>query len=131
MCIRDSFYPVTSMFYRGESWEKFAGGFALDAGAMDAFNLSYCADAEKRKSAEVSPLEFADVSGFPPTLIVYASHDILRDQCFKFAEKLAASGVPARAVCAKGAPHIFMTMPGMGECYSFGLGEAREFLGRE
>ena len=125
------FYPVTSMFYRGESWEKFAGGFALDAEAMDAFNLSYCADAEKRKSAEVSPLEFADVSGFPPTLIVYASHDILRDQCFKFAEKLAASGIPARAVCAKGAPHIFMTMPGMGECYSFGLGEAREFLGRE
>lgn len=61
------------MFYRGESWEKFAGGFALDAEAMDAFNLSYCADAEKRKSAEVSPLEFADVSGFPPTLIVYAS----------------------------------------------------------
>ena len=98
---------------------------------MDAFNFSYCADAEKRKSAEVSPLEFADVSGFPPTLIVYASHDILRDQCFKFAEKLAAAGVPARAVCAKGAPHIFMTMPGMNECYGFGLKEAREFLGRE
>ena len=125
------FYPVTSMFFRGESWEKFARGFALDAEAMDAFNLAYCADAEKRKSSAVSPLEFADVSGFPPTLIVYSSHDILRDQSVKFAGKLAASGVPTRAVCARGAPHIFMTMPGMDGCYSFGLGEAREFLGRE
>lgn len=122
------FYPVTSMFYKGDSWDRFASGYALDAEAMEAFNCAYCGDISARRQPCVSPLEFADLKAFPPTITIFASHDILRDQCEQFAKKLAEAGVPSRYACIEGAPHIFMTMPGMEECYNEAFKLARDFL---
>lgn len=122
------FYPVTSMFYKGDSWDRFASGYALDAEAMEAFNCAYCGDISARRQPCVSPLEFADLKAFPPTITIFASHDILRDQCEQFAKKLAEAGVPSRCTCIEGAPHIFMTMPGMEECYNEAFKLARDFL---
>ena len=122
------FYPVTSMFYKGDSWDRFASGYALDAEAMDAFNCAYCGDISARRQPCVSPLEFADFKGFPPTITIFSSHDILRDQCKEFAKKLSKTGVPSRCACIEGAPHIFMTMPGMEECYNEAFKLARDFL---
>lgn len=122
------FYPVTSMFYKGDSWDRFASGYALDAEAMDAFNCAYCGDISARRQPCVSPLEFADFKGFPPTITIFSSHDILRDQCKQFAKKLSKTGVPSHCACIEGAPHIFMTMPGMEECYNEAFKLARDFL---
>lgn len=124
------FYPVTSMIFKGESWAKFASGYALDAVTMDAFNDAYCDDAKLRKSPTLSPLDSADIKQFPPTLLVYSSHDILRDQSVEFAKKLKASNVMIRAKCIAGAPHIFITMPNLDQCYNEALAETREFLKR-
>ena len=85
------FYPVTSMFYKGDSWDRFASGYALDAEAMEAFNCAYCGDISARRQPCVSPLEFADLKAFPPTITIFASHDILRDQCEQFAKKTRRS----------------------------------------
>ena len=122
------FYPVTSMFYKGDSWDRFASGYALDAEAMEAFNCAYCGDISAKRQPCVSPLEFADFKGFPPTITIFASHDILRDQCAQFAKKLAEADVPSRCACIEGAPHIFMTMPGMEECYNEAFKLVRDFL---
>jgi acetyl esterase/lipase len=61
----------------------------------------------------LSPLK-GDVSGFPPTLLVTSTRDILLSPTSIFARKLLERGVDARLVVFDGLPHAFwayMTIP--------------------
>ena len=57
-----------------------------------------------------SPALYEDYSGLPPTLIVTAGSDPLRDEGAEYAERLRASGVPVDYECCEGTIHGFMNM---------------------
>jgi acetyl esterase len=82
---------------------------ALDSTGMRAFWDAY-APGDAGRNPEVSPL-LADLSAFPPTLLVTAEHDILRDQGEAFAAALADAGVDVTAWRALGTLHGFWRHP--------------------
>src|SRR5688500_3379031 len=82
---------------------------ALDSAGMRAFWDAY-APGDAGENSEVSPLR-ADLSAFPPTLLVTAEHDILRDQGEAFAAALADAGVDVTAWRALGTLHGFWRQP--------------------
>lgn len=53
----------------------------------------------------VSPLFEPDLLGLPPTIVVTAEHDILRDEGESYALGLSRAGVEVRAWCERGLVH--------------------------
>jgi acetyl esterase len=82
---------------------------ALDEPSMRAFWEAYAPGAAA-EHPEVSPL-LADLSGFPPTLVITAEHDVLRDQGEAFAVAMAQAGVDVTAYRALGTVHGFWRHP--------------------
>ena len=82
---------------------------ALGTAEMRAFWDAY-APGDAGENPEVSPLR-ADLSTFPPTLLVTAEHDILRDQGEAFGAALAEAGVNVTAWRALGTAHGFWRLP--------------------
>ena len=68
------------------------------------------------KDPLVSPFWVDDLSGLPPALVQTADLDPLRDEGLGYASKLADAGVPVRVTNYLGAPHGFMSFPGMTVC---------------
>jgi acetyl esterase/lipase len=71
------------------------------------FNHSYVPDPAQRRDPLTSPLCAPDLSGLPPALVVTAEHDLLRDEGDRYADRLAAAGVPVRHHVAPGVDHAF------------------------
>ncbi|MEV0029538.1 alpha/beta hydrolase [Nocardia sp. NPDC050793] len=61
----------------------------------------------------VSPLLTEDLGGLAPALVVVPTIDPLADHGRRYAERLLASGTPARLTEHPGAPHGFLSMPGL------------------
>lgn len=74
---------------------------------------TYYGDERDRRDACVSPLYADDLSRLPPALIIAAEFDTLRDEAAAYAERLVASGVPARYHCYPGMVHGFLQMGGV------------------
>jgi acetyl esterase len=68
------------------------------------------------KDPLVSPLWADDLSGLPPALVQTADLDPLRDEAEAYAARLADAGVAVRATNYLGAPHGFMSIPGVTPC---------------
>jgi acetyl esterase len=84
---------------------------AMDEPTMRAFWDAY-APGPAGKNPEVSPL-LADLSVFPPTLVITAEHDVLRDQGEAFAAALVEAGADVTAWRALGTVHGFWRHPTM------------------
>jgi len=65
------------------------------------------------RDPSVSPLHAADLSGLPPTLIIAAEYDTLRDEAEAYAQRLMRAGVATRYICAPGMVHGFLQMRGI------------------
>lgn len=96
-------YPATDDTKPYASRSRFASGFGLDISPDD--EDLYAADP---KSERGSPL-LADLSGLPPTVLVTAGLDPLRDEGRAYAAKLIEAGVPTTLYEAKGQIHGFAT----------------------
>ena len=59
-----------------------------------------------RTDAGLSPL-YADLSGFPPTLLISSTRDQLLSQTAIFHRALLKAQVPAQLVVFEGLPHAF------------------------
>jgi len=62
------------------------------------------------KDPSVSPL-YADVTGFPKTLLLAATNDILTPDILKYYEKMVSAGVDVTLVRGEGLFHVFPSMP--------------------
>ena len=105
-------YPLTDLTMSHRSHETFAEGFLLTARTIHWFRNHYIPDADARRGA--SPL-FADdglVAATPPTAIVTAGFDPLRDEGHAWGERLAAAGVPVTVRCERDQVHGFLGMAG-------------------
>lgn len=87
-------YPVCDGSMDTPSYAAFDAGYPLGAQDMSWFFDHYTSGrTAMRTDPRVSPLRRVDLDAAPPSLIVTAEHDILRDEAILFGERLAAAGV--------------------------------------
>lgn len=98
-------YPATDFMGDYASDHLFGTGYGLDNSSTALFRRHYAADP---KSLRTSPL-LGDLKGLPPTVLVTASLDPLRDQGRAYAAKLVEAGVPTTYYEGKGLIHGFAT----------------------
>ncbi len=82
-------YPATDMTTQEGSMVEFDKGYLLEKESMDWFTDAYKADPEDWRG---NPSK-ADAAGLPPTVLITAGLDPLRDQGRAYAGQLIAAGV--------------------------------------
>jgi acetyl esterase len=92
-----------------ESVLAFGAGFGLDRTTMVQTAACY-ASTEVQQDPYVSPLLASDLQGLPPAVITTAGCDPLRDQGHRYADALAAAGVPVRYSMWMGHLHSTMSL---------------------
>ena len=76
---------------------------------IEAVRTAYAAGRDYH-SPDLSPL-FADLTGFPPTLIQAGDHEILYSDSEALAAALERAGVPCRFEISEGMWHVFQMFP--------------------
>lgn len=121
------FYPVTKAFADGsDSWARYGRGYGLDSCIMEQFNRAYTLHAEPTDTL-ISPGLCADatIAALPPTLLVAAERDILRDQGREFAAKAPQR---IKRVELPYTVHLFITVPGQDAAFNQAVSLALDFL---
>lgn len=103
-------YPVIAADFDTESYRRYGRGFYNPRPALQWYWDQYVPAVEDRQHPYASPLQ-ADLTGLPPSIIVLAGHDPLRDEGIAYANALTAAGVPTTQCSYEGGIHGFMTMP--------------------
>lgn len=103
-------YPATDLAHATESREKFAAGYSLSSETLDWFARHYMSGGVPATDPELSPLLMQDLANLPPTLLVTADHDLLRDEGRAYAQKLIGAGNDVTYVEWRGTVHGFMMM---------------------
>ena len=99
-------YPAADPEKRYPSFTDFAAGYLLTKPGMDWFEDCY---APPKRDWRYSPLVRSQ-AGMPPTLVVTASLDPIRDQGRAYAAACAQAGVPVVFREAKGTIHGFINL---------------------
>ena len=99
-------YPATRMDAQGGSMEEFAEGFLLTKESMDYFNSHY---APQDDDIHVSPY-LGDLAKSPPTVLVTAGLDPLRDQGRDYAADLIRHGLNTNFIEMPGNVHGFINI---------------------
>jgi len=99
-------YPAADPGKGYPSKEDFGEGYMLTRMSMDWFEECYCAD---EKDWRYSPLVKSQ-AGMPPTLVVTASLDPIRDQGRAYAAACIEAGVPTVFREAEGNVHGFINL---------------------
>lgn len=101
-------YPVCDGDLNTGSYREFGSGYPLTRRDMAWFyDLYLGAEQDRRLDARVSPMRRTDLAGAPPTLLITAECDVLRDECEAFGALLSAAGVPIAAHRIPGTTHGF------------------------
>ncbi|CAN1574435.1 Aes Esterase/lipase [Paracoccaceae bacterium] len=103
------FYPVTDCAMDSPSYQDFGTGLPLTRADMAWFFRHY-ADPVRWADPEICPLRRPSLAGTPPTWIVSAEYDVLRDEAEAYAVRLASEGVAVEFQRATGMPHGFARM---------------------
>jgi acetyl esterase len=99
-------YPAIDPMTASPAYDE-VGGHGLDRAAMRMAWETYVPDKALRFSPDVAPLAVADLAGMPPTLLLTAEFDVLRDEGADYADALLAAGVPVVHVRYAGVNHGF------------------------
>ena len=99
-------YPAADPCVRYPSYDQFNEGFLLTKPSMDWFEESY---AGPRGDWRYSPL-LKGVEGLPPTFVVTAGLDPIRDQGRAYAARCAEAGVETIYWEAPGTVHGFVNL---------------------
>jgi len=99
-------YPAVTTHNDWQSYRDFGEGHLLTEGSMTWFGDQYAPDPTDYRA---SPIDFP-AEGLPPTLLVTAGLDPLRDQGRAYAAKLIEAGVPTTYREAKGSIHGYINL---------------------
>ncbi len=104
-------YPVTDATMSHSSYTENADGYLLTKQSMEWFLEHYAADADPT-DPKLSPLYASEevLAAQPPTFLLTAGFDPLRDEGQAYADKLEAAGVAVERVHYPDQIHAFFTM---------------------
>ena len=110
------FYPVTNADMDTKSYELFKDGPWLSKKAMEWFFDSY-APKSQRDDIYISPLKAQeeDLENLPPTLVITAENDVLRDEGEAYGRKLESAGVDVLNIRMNGTIHDFIMLNALSE----------------
>ncbi len=119
--------PWTDLTLSGESIEtKKDKDPLITKHLLEIFSKRYYADADP-KDPLISPL-FADVKGFPPTLIQVGGHEVLFDDSIRMAQKMNKSGVQVRLEIYENMMHVWQFFGGIVPEANKAIDEIGEFV---
>lgn len=101
------FYPMLDPKRRSASARSLAEGFMLTSEFVDWAWESYAIPPDRVEADLLS----ADLSVLPPTTVVTASHDPLRDEGWEFVDRAGRAGVAVHHECFRGMIHGFAGFP--------------------
>jgi acetyl esterase/lipase len=106
------FYPVTDARFDTASYEEYATGYFLRRDTMQWSWDQYTRDAGQRREPTASPLTATSgqLATLPPTLVITAEADVVRDEGEAFAGRLRQAGVPVTSVRFQGTIHDFVLL---------------------
>lgn len=106
------FYPVTNADMDTHSYDQFRDGPWLTKKAMEWFFDAYAPDKTIRDDIYISPLQAdeSELAGLPPTLIITAENDVLRDEGEAYARKLDSANVDVLNIRINGTIHDFLML---------------------
>ena len=109
------FYPVTDCHTKYESYETYGNNPHLDRRIMSWMHTAFLPNADDRLSILASPalMTLERAAKQPPTLIIIADVDILKDEGRKFGRLLQQAGVEAVVVDVDGVLHDFVVLEGI------------------
>lgn len=114
VCLELLMYPVTDCDTSRPSYlEEPPVPGLLSAAEMDWFWDHYVPDAAARQAAEVSPLRAESLAGMPPTVLILAGHDPLRDEGLAYAHRLLEHEVPVELTMFESMCHGFVGLAGV------------------
>jgi acetyl esterase len=99
--------PVLDHRFDTGSYELFAEGYGLTREAMRWYWAQYLGG-DDGTSPEASPLRATDLSGLPPSIVLVAGFDPLRDEGLAYAAKFEGAGVPVTVLRYDGMIHNFI-----------------------
>lgn len=94
------------------SYAEFADEVFMPAADMRWAWELYAGPPAGHRDPRAAPLLADDLSGLPPTAVLVAERDVLRDEALAYAQRLARAGVPVATTLFRGAPHGFWWMDG-------------------
>ena len=103
-------YPVVSPECSSPSMVENAAGYLLTTDSMKAMWDWYLGPDGDANDAFAAVDKAADYTGLPPTLIITAEYDPLRDEGERYGALMAAAGVPVTVRRAPGLFHGFFNM---------------------
>ncbi|HET7665439.1 MAG TPA: alpha/beta hydrolase [Mycobacterium sp.] len=126
-------YPATTWDTSLPSFTENADAPLLDGSAARGFSRWYVGDLNlSDMPATLAPGRANDLTGLPPAYIAVAGYDPLRDDGARYAERLAAAGVPATLHNAETLIHGYLgyagVVPAATEAMDRGLSALREAL---
>jgi acetyl esterase len=123
------FYPVADFSsFDTESYLTFAEGYGLTRAAMQWFRDLYLASPDQARHPDASPLLAPDLAHLPPTLILTAEFDPLRDEGEAYARRLEQAGVAVTHTRYPGMIHAFIAMRGVLDDGNRAIRQAAAFL---
>lgn len=103
-------YPVTDDFDRWPSYAERGTGYILDRAMLRWYFDHFLPEVSAGDDRYLFPLAVNDLSGFPPTVVLTAEFDPLRDEGIAYAKRLADAGVQVDHVHAADQMHGFLLL---------------------
>jgi acetyl esterase len=108
-CLQVLVYPLADLEAEGGSRRHFAEGYFLTDRTRAWFEAHYLGDVEvSRRDPRLSPLYFEHLEQMPPSWVVTAGFDLLRDEGDAYAGALRDSGVSVVHRCEDRLVHGFI-----------------------
>jgi acetyl esterase/lipase len=106
-------YPCVAPEPETGSHHKFKEGYVLSRNSITWFYKQYLRNAKDAKDFRFAPLIHDDLSNLPPSLILVAGYDPLRDEGIDYAKRLIEAGNRVSLTNYEGAVHGFFLMGGV------------------
>jgi acetyl esterase len=102
-------YPCLDLTASLPSHRQFETGYLLTADIYAWYRKNYLQGVNPT-DWHLSPLFAKDVSGLPPSVVLHAGFDPLRDEALAYLDRLRSAGVPVREISFPGMIHGFLNM---------------------
>jgi acetyl esterase len=103
-------YPATDLIDRWPSYAERGHGYILDRALRQWYFDHYLPPGSSAETPYLYPLATEDLSNMPPTLVLTAEFDPLRDEGIEYAKRLADAAVPVEHVHASDQMHGFLLL---------------------